>query len=143
MNVCKEYVIRMQRVKIPLEDLLVYASQDIQEMEHTVTVSKILLKKNNFFKIYCSSLPSRLHSVASLEYSKGGVTGGKIHCKVRSLMENFIFCTVRNLDYQPHYQPQLLNSLYLKWSFPLRISSVNVNRSSSEYFFSKYEQICR
>ena len=39
----------MQRVKIPLEDLLVYASQDIQEMEHTVTVSKILLKKKNFF----------------------------------------------------------------------------------------------
>ena len=39
----------MQRVKIPLEHSIDLASQDIQEMEHTVTVSKILLKKTNFF----------------------------------------------------------------------------------------------
>ena len=45
----------MQRVKIPLEHSIVLASQDIQEMEHTVTVSKILLKKQIFFRFIAAA----------------------------------------------------------------------------------------
>ena len=42
----------MQHVRIPLDHLIVHASQDIQEMEHmeTVTVSKTLFKETKSFR---------------------------------------------------------------------------------------------